>query len=56
MKLKNVSGIIGGIIAYGAVGAVEQETVSLLQGTLCMILGVLMIAACMHDRDIHDRD
>lgn len=53
MKLKNVSGIIGGIIAYGAVGAIERETVPLLYGTLCMILGVLMIAACMHGRDRH---
>lgn len=51
MKLKNVSGIIGGIIAYGAVGGLQQETMSAFQGTLCMILGVLMIAACMHGRD-----
>lgn len=51
MNLRNVSGVVGGIIACVAVGGLQQETMPLLQGTLCMILGVLMIAACMHDRD-----
>lgn len=50
-NLRNVSGVVGGIVACGAVGGLQQETMPLLQGTLCMILGVLMIAACMHNRD-----
>ena len=50
-NLRNVSGVVGGIVACGAVGGLQQETMPLLQGTLCMILGILMIAACMHDRD-----
>lgn len=45
MKLKNLRNV------SGAVGGLQQETMPLLQGTLCMILGILMIAACMHDRD-----
>ena len=50
-NLRNVSGVVGGIVACGAGGGLQQETMPLLQGTLCMILGILMIAACMHDRD-----
>ena len=48
MKLRNVSGVVGGIVACGAVGGLQLETLPLLQGTLCMILGILMIAACMY--------
>lgn len=51
LKLKNLSGIIGAIIAIGAVGGIQQETMPLLQGTLCEILGVLMIAVCFYGRD-----
>lgn len=51
MKLRNVSGIVGAIIAMGAVGGIQQETMPLLQGTLCEILGVLMIAVCFYGRD-----
>jgi cytochrome c biogenesis protein CcdA len=50
-NLRNVLGVVGGFVACGAVGGLQQETLPLLQGTLCMILGILIVAACMHNRD-----
>ena len=47
MKLRNVSGVVGGIVACGAVGGLQQETMPLLQGTLCFLVSG-MHTSCDH--------
>lgn len=50
MKLKDTVGIIGAIVACGAVGGLQRETITLFQGTLGMITGIILIAVFLNDR------
>ena len=42
-KIKNTALIIGLIISFGFVGGVQQETIPLLEGTIGMAVGAILL-------------